>query len=70
MQFPEICVMLGVRSWGGSPNWNGTCANFPNSEQCLCLIRKVFLQNIWVFGHEFGHGNQVAQMKGSRLGGK
>lgn len=56
--------MLGVRSWGGSPNWNGTCANFPNSEQAM-LDKGVFLQNIWVFGHEFGHGNQVAQMKGA-----
>ena len=28
------------------------------------LDKGVFLQNIWVFGHEFGHGNQVAQMKG------
>jgi hypothetical protein len=56
--------MLGVRSWGGSPNWNGTCANFPNSEQAM-LDKGFFLQNIWVFGHEFGHGNQVAQMKGA-----
>lgn len=56
--------MLGVRSWGGSPNWNGTCANFPNSEQAM-LDKGVFLNNIWVFGHEFGHGNQVAQMKGA-----
>ena len=29
------------------------------------LDKGVFLQNIWVFGHEFGHGNQVAQMKGA-----
>lgn len=56
--------MLGVRSWGGSPNWNGTCANFPNNEQAM-LDKGAFLQNIWVFGHEFGHGNQVAQMKGA-----
>lgn len=45
--------MLGVRSWGGSPNWNGTCANYPNKEQEM-LDKGSFLQNIWVFGHEFG----------------
>lgn len=56
--------MLGVRSWGGSPNWNGTCANYPNTEKPM-LNRQAFLENIWVFGHEFGHGNQLNQMKGA-----
>lgn len=55
---------LGVRSWGGSPNWNGVCANYPNAENTM-LVPTVFLNNIWVFAHEFGHGNQVAQMKGA-----
>lgn len=59
--------MLGVRSWGDSPNWNGTCANFPNNEQPM-LDKGAFLQNIWVFGHEFGHGNQVEQMKSGGWG--
>lgn len=56
--------MLGVRSWGGSPNWNGTCANFPNNEEPM-LSSAAFKNNIWVFGHEFGHGNQVQQMDGA-----
>lgn len=56
--------MLGVRSWGGSPNWNGTSANFPKAGQNM-LDKGAFLRNIWVFGHEFGHGNQLAQMKGA-----
>lgn len=57
---------FGVRSWGGSPNWNGVCANYPNTEDAM-LVPKVFYRknNVWVFGHEFGHGNQVAQMKGN-----
>lgn len=54
--------MLGVRSWGGSPNWNGTSANFPNEEESM-LVKQKFIQDIWLYGHEFGHGNQVAQMK-------
>ncbi len=54
--------MLGVRSWGGNPNWNGTNANFPNREK-EWFDKAAFLNKIWVFGHEFGHGNQVAQMK-------
>lgn len=54
--------MLGVRSWGGNPNWNGTNANYPNKEKSM-FDRDAFLKDIWVFGHEFGHGNQVAQMK-------
>lgn len=56
--------MLGVRSWGGSPNWNGTCANYPNNEEAM-LNPVAMRNNIWVFGHEFGHGNQVRQMKGA-----
>lgn len=56
--------MLGVRSWGGSPNWNGTCANYPNNEEPM-LNPDAMRNNIWVFGHEFGHGNQVQQMKGA-----
>lgn len=56
--------MLGVRSWGGSPNWNQTCANFPNSEEAM-LNLDAFINNVWVFGHEFGHGNQVKQMDGA-----
>lgn len=57
---------FGVRSWGGSPNWNGVCSNYPNTEDAM-LVPKTFYSknNIWVFGHEFGHGNQVAQMKGN-----
>lgn len=54
--------MLGVRSWGGNPNWNGTCANYPNLEQEM-FDRTSFLQGIWVYGHEFGHGNQIQEMK-------
>lgn len=53
--------MLGVRSWGGSPNWNGTCANFPNNERAM-LTPAAYLDNIWLFAHEFGHGNQIRQM--------
>lgn len=56
--------MLGVRSWGGNPNWNGTSANYPNSEETM-LNPSEFRNNIWLFGHEFGHGNQVQQMKGA-----
>lgn len=56
--------MLGVRSWGGAPNWNGTCANFPNCEENM-LITEAFKKSVWLFGHEFGHGNQVQQMKGA-----
>lgn len=56
--------ILGVRSWGDNPNWGGSCANFPNTEETM-LNRSMFLSNLWVFGHEFGHGNQVAQMKGA-----
>ncbi len=56
--------ILGVRSWSGAPNWNGTCANFPNCEESM-LNTDAFKKNIWLFGHEFGHGNQVQQMKGS-----
>lgn len=55
---------LGVRSWDSNPNWNGTCANFPNAENTM-LVPASFLDNLWVFAHEFGHGNQVAQMKGA-----
>lgn len=55
--------MLGVRSWGsGNPNWNGTSGNFPNSELNM-LNKAAFLNDIWLFGHEFGHGNQIGQMK-------
>lgn len=54
--------ILGVHSWGGLPNWNGTCANYPGSEEAT-LKRASFIQSIWVFGHEFGHGNQLTQMK-------
>lgn len=56
--------ILGVRSWSGSPNWNGTCANFPNSEETM-LNPVATKSNSWVFGHEFGHGNQVKQMNGA-----
>lgn len=56
--------ILGVRSWGDNPNWGGSCANFPNSEGAM-LNRNIFVNGLWVFGHEFGHGNQVAQMKGA-----
>lgn len=61
-----LTAFFGVRSWGGSPNWNGVCANYPNTEDAM-LVPKVFYRknNVWVFGHEFGHGNQVAQMKGN-----
>ena len=56
--------LLGVRSWGGSPNWNGFSANYPNAESTM-LIKEDFLSNIWLYAHEFGHANQVAQMKGA-----
>lgn len=68
--------MLGVRTWGGSPNWNGTCANFPaadaggNEKQAQMFQEVVFTgggkkgeNGPWMYGHEFGHGNQNAQMK-------
>ena len=54
--------MLGVRSWSGNPSWNGTSANYPNDELVM-LNKAAFLNQIWLFGHEFGHGNQVSQMK-------
>lgn len=54
--------ILGVRSWGGNPCWDGTSANYPGSEKNM-LTKQGFLEDIWLFGHEFGHGNQVEQMK-------
>lgn len=57
---------FGVRSWGGSPNWNGDRANYPNTEEPMLVPKKFYSgDNIWVFGHEFGHGNQIAQMNGN-----
>lgn len=50
--------MMGVRSWSGSPNWNGVSANYPNTEMNM-LSPSAFKSNIWVFAHEFGHGNQI-----------
>jgi len=56
--------ILGIRAWGGNPNWNGTCANFPNTEKAM-LDKETFISSIWLFAHEFGHANQVAQMSGA-----
>lgn len=57
----------GVRSWGGNPNWNGTHANIPNRERTMLTVDG-FLEDLWVYAHEFGHGNQVRQMKGGGWG--
>lgn len=57
---------FGVRTWGGNPNWNGTAANYPNSEDAMLIPEKFYSKNnVWVFGHEFGHGNQLQKMKGN-----
>ena len=59
--------MLGVRTWDGPPNWNGFSANYPNYEKTM-LDKDAFIDDVWVYAHEFGHGNQVAQMKGGGWG--
>lgn len=54
---------LGVRSWSGSPCWNGVAAMYPNDEKGM-LVRSEFLKpGFWMYGHEFGHGNQVNILK-------
>ena len=59
--------ILGVRSFEGSPNWNGTQANIPNREETMLTVAG-FLRDLWVYGHEFGHGNQINQMRGGGWG--
>lgn len=56
---------LGVRSWGGNPVWNGTCACFPNAGKAMLTRSKFLSSSLWMYTHEFGHGNQIAQMKGA-----
>lgn len=49
---------LAARSWSGLPNWGGSAAWFPNTEQEMLSVASL-RNSTWVFGHELGHGNQI-----------
>lgn len=49
---------LAARSWSGLPNWGGSAAWFPNTEQEMLSVASL-RKSTWVFGHELGHGNQI-----------
>ena len=53
---PKNNRKLNLRTWGGSPNWSGRNANYPNEEKGMLDADNI---HWWVFAHELGHGNQI-----------